>query len=199
MQSFTARLCALLACACVALGLTAGSAAAATPTFGQPVPVTGTGQNGKQFTGVYTIQRFAQAGDHVVAVGVLTGKLKNRSVTRRMVKIPVSLADAAPTARSAQTTQPIQPTPGSCQVLNLVLGPLDLNLLGLRVRLNQVRLLIEAVPSGGATGGQAGGLLGDLLCSVTNLLAPSAASPLDAVTRLLNALLAFQAPLPTTR
>ena len=199
MQSSMARVSALLACACFALGLLSATASAATPTVGQPVPVSGIGKNGKKFTGVYTIQRFAQAGDQVVAVGVLTGKLKNRQVTRRMVKWPVAVTDAAPTARTAQTTSPIPPTPNACQVLNLVLGPLDLNLLGLRVRLNQVRLLIEAVPSGGNTGGQAGGLLGDLLCGITNLLAPSAGSPLDAVTRLLNALLAFQAPLPTTR
>ena len=69
-----------------------------------------------------------------------------------------------PGARAAQLAQ----QPGSCRVLNLVLGPLDLNLLGLRVELNQVNLRItrsEPLPGGG--------LLGDLLCSVTNLLNPS--------------------------
>ena len=53
----------------------------------------------------------------------------------------------------------------SCQILRLVLGPLDLNLLGLRVQLNQVTLLITAIPGGG--------LLGDLLCAIANLLSPS--------------------------
>jgi hypothetical protein len=43
-------------------------------------------------------------------------------------------------------------------VLNLTLGPLDLNLLGLRVELNQVVLTITAIPGGG--------LLGDLLCGL---------------------------------
>ena len=51
-----------------------------------------------------------------------------------------------------------------------------LNLLGLRVRLNQVALLVEAVPSSGAA--VPGGLLGDLLCGVTNLLNPGANTPL---------------------
>ena len=47
---------------------------------------------------------------------------------------------------------------GVCNVLNLTLGPLDLNLLGLRVQLNQVVLNITAIPGGG--------LLGDLLCGL---------------------------------
>jgi hypothetical protein len=50
--------------------------------------------------------------------------------------------------------------PGPCQVLDLVLGPLHLNLLGLIVDLNQVHLQITADPSGG--------ILGSLLCSLTN-------------------------------
>ena len=48
-------------------------------------------------------------------------------------------------------------------MLNLVLGPLDLNLLGLEVHLDKVVLDIIAV-----TG--AGNLLGNLLCAVAGLL-----------------------------
>jgi hypothetical protein len=48
-----------------------------------------------------------------------------------------------------------------CEILNLVLGPLDLNLLGLRIELNQLILLITAIP---------GALLGDLLCAISGLL-----------------------------
>ena len=51
----------------------------------------------------------------------------------------------------------------SCEILNLVLGPLDLNLLRLVVHLDQVVLNITAVPG-------AGNLLGNLLCAVANLL-----------------------------
>jgi hypothetical protein len=51
----------------------------------------------------------------------------------------------------------------SCQILNLVLGPLDLNLLGLEVHLNRVVLDIEATPG-------PGNLLGNLLCAVAGLL-----------------------------
>ena len=47
--------------------------------------------------------------------------------------------------------------------MNLRLGPLDLNLLGLEVHLNRVRLDIVANPGAGA-------LLGNLLCAVAGLL-----------------------------
>ena len=52
---------------------------------------------------------------------------------------------------------------GSCDVLNLVLGPLDLNLLGLKVHLDKVVLNVTAVAG-------AGNLLGNLLCAVAGLL-----------------------------
>ena len=39
-----------------------------------------------------------------------------------------------------------------CPVLDLVLGPLNLKLLGLIVNLNQVHLTITADPTGGALG-----------------------------------------------
>ena len=51
----------------------------------------------------------------------------------------------------------------SCDILNLVLGPLDLNLLGLEVHLNQV--VLDIIATSGA-----GNLLGNLLCAVAGLL-----------------------------
>ena len=59
-------------------------------------------------------------------------------------------------------SSPLQVT-ATCTILDLTLGPLDLNLLGLRVQLNQVHLLITAEQG-------AGNLLGNLLCGVANLL-----------------------------
>ena len=50
-----------------------------------------------------------------------------------------------------------------CKILHLVLGPLDLNLLGLHIHLNRVVLDIEAIPG-------PGNLLGNLLCAVAGLL-----------------------------
>lgn len=58
-------------------------------------------------------------------------------------------------------TQP--PQPEVCPILHLELGPLDLNILGLRVQLNQVVLDITAIPG-------PGNLLGNLLCAIAGLL-----------------------------
>ena len=69
----------------------------------------------------------------------------------------------------------------SCEILDLVLGPLDLNLLGLQVHLDTVHLNITAVPG-------AGNLLGNLLCAVAGLL--DGPSPLNGIAALLNRLLA---------
>jgi hypothetical protein len=67
-----------------------------------------------------------------------------------------------------------------CNVLNLVLGPLNLNLLGLVVTLNEVHLNITAVP---------GSLLGDLLCDISGLL--NGGGALTGLAALLNELLAI--------
>jgi hypothetical protein len=69
----------------------------------------------------------------------------------------------------------------SCPVLNLSLGPLDLTLLGLNVHLDNcangpVTLSITANP--------AGGLLGQLLCGLSNAL--NGGAPAAALTRLLH-------------
>jgi hypothetical protein len=53
---------------------------------------------------------------------------------------------------------------GTCSILDLVLGPLHLDLLGLVVDLNRVHLSI--------TGNPAGGILGRLLCGLSNTPTP---------------------------
>ena len=69
----------------------------------------------------------------------------------------------------------------ACDILNLVLGPLDLNVLGLEVHLKQVVLDIIAT-----TG--AGNLLGNLLCQVAGLL--DGVGLLSQISALLNQILA---------
>jgi hypothetical protein len=172
-----AALAATLTCAAVLGG--AGTAAAQAPPLTKVVPIAGTAQNGKKFEGTYTIQRFAKRHGKLFAVGTLKGELKNRSVTRRNVRIPAALANGAQTAQ-------IPPTPNACQILNLTLQPIDLNLLGLRVRTSRIDLRIEGVPG-------AGNLLGNLLCGLTGILDPStlASTPLGQLTQILNALLAL--------
>jgi hypothetical protein len=167
-----AGLCALAAIAACALLLPAASTAAATEASSfKKVPVTGTAANGKKFTGTYTVQRFAQQGGKVVAIGQLTGKLGNRKVSKGGVAMPVTLGGASGAQASAV-----------CGILDLKLGPLDLKLLGLRIQLNQVHLKITA-ESG------PGNLLGNLLCSVANLLNQPGALPLNQLVGLLNIVL----------
>ena len=114
------------------------------------IPVVGSGP-GSTFTGNLAITRFVQtATGGVAAVGTLTGLLTNT-------------ATGAVTSVVQNVTAPAQVTQAACDILNLVLGPLHLDLLGLVVDLNQVVLNITAQPG-------PGNLLGNLLCSVTGLL-----------------------------
>lgn len=129
------------------------------------LPITGATKSGKQFKGTFGIQRFITAGGKAYAVGTLTGKLGNQHVMKTGVRLPASLtgASSGSSSSSARTAQ------ASCPILNLVLGPIHLNLLGLVVDLGgnggttPITLNITAIPG-------AGNLLGNLLCGVSNLL-----------------------------
>ena len=74
----------------------------------------------------------------------------------------------------------------TCDVLDLVLGPLHLDLLGLVVDLNQVHLQITAEQG-------PGNLLGNLLCAVAGLLDNGGGGGLDgllqSIANLLNQIL----------
>jgi hypothetical protein len=166
----TAATAAAIACGLMLFPAVAG---AQTPApLAQKVAVTGT----KGFTGTYTIERFINKGGKVWSVGTVRGKLQGKRVTKDNVRMPAAVA---PASQAAQ----VPPIPGACQVLNLVLGPINLNLLGLSVRTNQINLRIDAVPG-------AGNLLGNLLCGITNALNPGT-TPLGQLTQILNALLAL--------
>ena len=54
-------------------------------------------------------------------------------------------------------------------MLDLILGPLHLNLLGLVVDLNKVHLAVTAT--------QGGGLLGNLFCSLSTTMVPVPTTP----------------------
>ena len=92
----------------------------------------------------------------------------------KMMTLPVQQATTGAMATGV--------TAASCDILNLVLGPLDLNLLGLEIHLNQVVLDIVAVSG-------AGNLLGNLLCAVAGLL--DGGGPLGQIAGLLNQILAI--------
>jgi hypothetical protein len=133
-------------------GTASAEAAMSGATVTKRVSITGVTQTGERFRGTYRIARLVRAPDgSVYAVADVRGRVGGRDIVRRDVRVAGMLEQPA---RMAQ----IPPTPGACQVLSLTLGPLDLNLLGLRIRLSRVDLLIEAIPGGG--------LLGDLLCAI---------------------------------
>ena len=173
--------------ACVLMLAGAGTASAQdTVPFTKKLAITGTNK-GKDFKGTYAIKRFERRGGKLVAVGTLKGTLKNRKVTRKNVRIPAALSEAA---QSSQV--PPVPTPGACRILNLGLNPIDLNLLGLRVATSRIAALIEAVPG-------ANNLVGNLLCAVTGLLGPDVlAGAINNLAAALNAILALVPTGPAT-
>jgi hypothetical protein len=110
-----------------------------------PIPITA-----GNFTGTFNLTRFVNVNGVVNAVGTLVGTLTTATgpvAVVRTISLPIN-----PAAITA-----------TCDILHLELGPLDLNLLGLVVHLNQIVLDIDA-QSG------PGNLLGNLLCSVAGLL-----------------------------
>jgi hypothetical protein len=123
------------------------------------VPITGVAKNGKKFTGTYGIYRFTVKDGKVWSVGTLNGRLKGRHVNRANVMMPASLTGDSTAAQAAAT----------CPILHLVLGPIDLNLLGLRVKLGGGAASDQPIVLD-VTAQQGGGLLGDLLCGLSNAL-----------------------------
>jgi hypothetical protein len=136
--------------------------AGGTPNVFSNIPVSGTTAKGT-FTGQLDVTRFVVKRHRVWARGTLTGVVKNsagavvQTIPARTVSIPVK--SKLPKAKKAS----LAAAGATCQILHLTLGPLDLNLLGLQVHLNQVVLDITAVSGPGK-------LLGNLLCGIANLL-----------------------------
>jgi hypothetical protein len=154
-------------------------------TVGYVVPITGTVNHVPQ-TGTFTIKQFQNINGTLNAVGTLT--MHNVS-TSLAIPVTASNPTGVPTSSNAITSASSEaisaaPAAASCPVLNLVLGPLNLNVLGLVVTLNQVNLNITAIPG-------AGNLLGNLLCDVAGLLNPGGGGlNLSSLVTVLNQLLA---------
>jgi hypothetical protein len=165
-------LMAALAAIVAAFAVTAATASAA-PTTGITAPISTTTAAGDALSGTLQITSFAvnDAGQ-LVANGIFNGSVTN-AVTGLVTPLVQTLTDIAVSNAS---------TGGGCQILDLTLGPLDLNVLGLVVTLNQVHLNITAQPG-------PGNLLGNLLCSVSHLLDGGNTSGLGNLLNLLNGLL----------
>jgi hypothetical protein len=155
MRTKLALVGVLAAIAALVTGLTIAPAASAGSTV-RPnlttVPVEGTTSSGGTFDGTVDVDRLSLQNGHLIANGTLTGTVENAagetvgSVEDRQVSLPVSSGEGA-----------------TCQIADLSIGAINLNLLGLVVHLDPVHLNISGVQG-------PGNLLGNLLCTVTNLL-----------------------------
>ncbi|WP_425309949.1 hypothetical protein AADG42_14670 [Ammonicoccus fulvus] len=142
-----------------------GSPSAQGPNRPAPTstPVTGTFADGTSFAGELSQLQVVRSGDALQLLGTITG-----------TGLPVDGTSFATPITGMAVND-------GCTVLDLDLGPLHLDLLGLVIDLNQINLDITAVPG-------AGNLLGNLLCSIAGLL-DNAGGPLGGLTALLNRLL----------
>ncbi|WP_239160041.1 hypothetical protein [Virgisporangium ochraceum] len=178
LVQLTAAVLALLLTGTFAVFASPASAAPAAPTAkASPLgsmtsQVTGTftdAAGAGTFTGTFVPSEFTADGDRTLANGLLEGTLVSADGTSRAVS-------------QNQTFEVNQVNAIGCEVLDLVLGPLDLDLLGLVVHLDRVVLNITAVPG-------AGNLLGNLLCAIVGIL--DGGGPLTQLVGLLNQILAL--------
>jgi hypothetical protein len=147
------------------------------------VPVAGTFQGGGDFAGTISVNRFEQRGTQVMAVGFVSGVLTrpNRTLGTAVageIAWPVAVKSGGINlARGLQTEKAVptlvafrrepaaprfmlaQSTP-PCQVLDVALAPITVNLLGAQVALGAVSFSLS---------GQTGPL-GDLICAASDLL-----------------------------
>jgi hypothetical protein len=156
-------------------------AAAATTPVSAPVTGSFTDANGGTgvFDGTFTPSKFSSTSTDVLATGTLTGTLTDAAGTEVGT---VNKTISTPVDREASGAGASTLAAASCQILDLRLQPLDLDLLGLVVHLDTVHLNLSAVPGAGA-------LLGNLLCAVTGLL--DGAGALAQISALLNQILAI--------
>jgi hypothetical protein len=145
--------------------------------------IVGKASDGSQVTGTFTPLKFAKKNGSSTVKGVIDGVVTHPNGSKEtftalrtfdVKKINGQRLDARMSVSGL----------AACDILNLVLGPLDLDILGLQVHLNRVVLDIVAVAG-------AGNLLGNLLCAVAGLLdGGPLAGLLGQLTTLLNQILA---------
>lgn len=123
--------------------------------------VKGKTENGDRVSGSFTPIKVVQRDGTMYVKGFLRGVIDDEGANTRfsgMQTIPIKKING-----TSLTSSRAASSAAACDVLNLVLGPLDLDLLGLQISLNRVVLDIVAVAG-------AGNLLGNLLCAVVGLL-----------------------------
>lgn len=159
------------------------------------VNASGTLEDGGTFDGTMTITNLSyDEAKGLVMSGTVKGKAttaegKTENVKESFENVPASLNEAGAATQSAsavsiQQAETMAVTQAACDLLNLDLGPIFLDLLGLQLDLSEINLDLTAVPG-------AGNLLGNLLCGVAGLLDGNGflSGLLDQLSGLLNSLL----------
>ena len=178
MNQFTHATRRLVAGAIVALSMTVGLTSF-TVAGSSAAPTSSRGVVGKSDAGkiTSTVKGKTSAGDKVTGSFTPIKALESEGVLYQQGILKGVIQDAGPNTKfsgvqlipikkingSTVTDGRVAANAGACDILNLVLGPLDLNLLGLEIHLQRVVLDIVAVAG-------AGNLLGNLLCAVAGLL-----------------------------
>jgi len=130
------------------------------------LPIHGAATGGHVFRGTVDLVNFKSVNGRLVAVGSLSGTLRNSAgavigrVTDFKARFPLQLSDGTNIYRGSAGSEALA---GTCDILHLKVGAIDLNLLGLVVHLDPIKLDITAQAG-------PGNLLGNLLCAVTHLL-----------------------------
>jgi hypothetical protein len=187
---FTALTVGLIGALVVGTGLTAANAAvqqgtvARTPEGKMTSGIVGTTAGGRPVVGTFTPLRFKKLDGKEWVKGVIDGVIKRADGSRekftavRTFKVKSINGQRLSTLGTSRAGA--AGLGAACDILHLTLGPLNLDLLGLKIHLNRVVLNIDADPG-------PGNLLGNLLCAVAGLLDGS--SPLSGILTQLNRLL----------
>ena len=124
----------------------------------------GNASDGSKVTGSFTPLKFVKKDGKQQVKGVVDGVVTHANGAKETFTALRTLQVKKINGRSLSGLASTSArSMASCDILHLVLGPLDLDLLGLQVHLDKIVLDIVA-----ATG--AGNLLGNLLCAITGLL-----------------------------
>ncbi|WP_173917109.1 hypothetical protein [Halobacillus sp. Marseille-Q1614] len=148
--------------------------------------VTGDLEDGRTFKGMVTVDNLSYDEEEgLLMSGVVKGEAVSADGTTTDVKetfesVPATLTEDM----SGDTMQAAALAQEECDLLNLDLGPIFLDLLGLQLDLSEINLDLTAVPG-------PGNLLGNLLCAVAGLLDGNGflTGLFDEVSGLLNSLL----------
>jgi hypothetical protein len=142
-------------------------------------------------TGTLAVQRFARTDTGVAAVGTLTLSVTDPATNAaRTIVTQVAMPLARQGSSTAATDTPVGQAPSivaasatTCGTLNLALGPVDVEVLGLTLQVQRVAVDVSAAQG-------AGDQLGNLLCQIAGLLDnETAPAPLvTALNRLLDLL-----------